>query len=211
EQQKPTTALSPSGPKTKKKKKKERRTSPAPRLPTLHLLPQPFLLDRYAVPFPIVPSVMHRFTCMNQCLYYTEVNFMEVEGITSDKSKPTGPLRRWGTQPTWAMFWMIVLGTLSWVTTILGLAVLGRYPAGMPIIGGGGEGLGYSAGVTAAACHAPLGRRGPSETREREGREGRDVEIRRGGERCRNRDGDMMEERRREIRISRQVGPLSWG
>ncbi|KAJ4361703.1 hypothetical protein N0V85_009376 [Neurospora sp. IMI 360204] len=136
---------------------------------------------RYALPFIAVSSVMHWL--ISQCLYFTEVDFIDLDGTTLDKSNPTTTTLGYS---TWAMFWVIVLGTLSWVA-ILGLAVFGKYPAGMPIMGG------FSA-VIAAACHAPLRGRG------RRGRAGG--------------DGDGMEdggEEERDTSTDIAAGPLSWG
>ncbi|KHE83148.1 hypothetical protein GE21DRAFT_10747 [Neurospora crassa] len=137
---------------------------------------------RYALPFVAVSSVMHWL--MSQCLYFTQVDFIDVDGTTLDKSNPPAITLGYS---TCAMFWVIVLGTLSWVT-ILGLAVFGKYPAGMPIMGG-------CSAVIAAACHvhAPLMRKGVR--REREGGDG-------------DGDGDEEEE---EGGTDIAAGPLSWG
>ncbi|KAL0465278.1 hypothetical protein QR685DRAFT_601498 [Neurospora intermedia] len=137
---------------------------------------------RYALPFVAVSSVMHWLT--SQCLYFTEVDFIDVDGTTMDKSNPTTFTLGYS---ICAMFWVIVLGTLSWIT-ILGLAVFGKYPAGMPIMGG-------CSAVIAAACHAPLRRK--KARREREGENGDG-----------DGDGDEDEE---EGDTDIAAGPLSWG
>ncbi|KAK3348534.1 hypothetical protein B0H65DRAFT_508402 [Neurospora tetraspora] len=136
---------------------------------------------RYALPFVVVSGVMHWL--ISQCLYFTEVDFIDLDGTTLDKSNPTTTTLGYS---TWAMFWVIVLGTLSWVA-ILGSAVFGKYPAGMPI-------MGSCSAVIAAACHAPLRGRG------RRGRAGG--------------DGDGMEdggEEEGDTSTDIAAGPLSWG
>ncbi|KAK3489907.1 hypothetical protein B0T13DRAFT_497352 [Neurospora crassa] len=139
---------------------------------------------RYALPFVAVSSIMHWLT--SQCLYITEVDFIDVDGTTLDKSNP--PTITLG-YSICAIYWVIVLGTLSWVA-ILGLAIFGKYPAGMPIMGG-------CSAVIAAACqvHAPLMRKGVK--REREGGDG-------------DGDGDGDEEEE-EGGTDIAAGPLSWG
>ncbi|EGZ68749.1 hypothetical protein NEUTE2DRAFT_131172 [Neurospora tetrasperma FGSC 2509] len=129
---------------TKMVAERERKGKASPKTPTTKTLrtSQPrgsqrstFFLSlpyRYALPFVAVSSVMHWL--MSQCLYFTEVDFIDVDGTTLDKSNPTTFTLGYS---LCAMFWVIVLGTLSWVT-ILGLAVFGKYPAGMLIMGGKG-------------------------------------------------------------------------
>ncbi|KAJ4394976.1 hypothetical protein N0V85_006732 [Neurospora sp. IMI 360204] len=107
-----------------RRKGQETQPSPTPKTKTLRTS-QPrgsqrsiFFLSlpyRYALPFVVVFSVMHWL--MSQCLYFTEVDFVDLDGTTLDKSNPTTSTLGYS---TWAMFWVIVLGTLSWVA-ILGL------------------------------------------------------------------------------------------
>lgn len=143
-------------PTTLRSKEKEKETpTPNPNPKTLRtshprgLQRSTFFLSlpyRYALPFVLVSSVMHWL--MSQCLYFTEVDFVELDGFSLNKSNPTTSTLGYS---TWALFWVIVLGTFSW-TAILGMALLGKYPAGMPVMGG-------CSGVVAAACFGPWGRR----------------------------------------------------
>ncbi|KAK3345483.1 LOW QUALITY PROTEIN: hypothetical protein B0H65DRAFT_558386 [Neurospora tetraspora] len=167
-------------PKTKTRIKTLRTSQPRGSQRSTFFLSLPY---RYGLPFVVVSSVMHWL--MSQCLYFTEVDFIDLDGVTLDKSNPTTLTLGYS---TWAIFWVIVLGTLSWLT-ILGLAVFGRYPAGMPIMGG-------CSAVVAAACHRPLTETG--RVRERRVEESDDGDG----------DGDEMEE---EGDTDIAAGPLSWG
>jgi hypothetical protein len=95
---------------------------------------------RYGLPLLVLTTAMHWLA--SQSLFSSDLDQWTIDGDGRNASSITAL-----SYSSLAIFWMLVLGTSSWVAMAV-LAVARVFPAGMPL-------LGASSAVIAASCHLP--------------------------------------------------------